>query len=197
MNPLVMAAAFARDGRFKPGNKLIAGSAALGYYGEIPATDFISATELATILSLGAGVSRNANEPWLKFAHNGNTLYVAKKVCRTSLSWDNINACGAVFGKSITFGGKSYIVRLLTGIPGTEFDTLLGRVHAAGTMPDKFANFTAAELDMGSIYTLCQETVMHPTFRVGRHNIPSSMTTLGQSESQSHCGWRPVLQLVE
>lgn len=197
MNTLLMAAALNRGSRSKPGEKLIAGSTALGYYGEVPAEGFISGTELATKLLLGAGVSRNASEPWLKFAHAGKILYVAKKVYRTSLSWDDIAARGAALGTVITIDKQQYIARLLTGNPGTEFDTLLGRVHIAGTMSDKFANFTAAELDMGSIYTLCQETTVHSSFRVGRHNIPSSVTTITQNDAQSYCGWRPVLELIE
>jgi hypothetical protein len=198
MNILTLAAANRRQQDLvPPGSVIIAGNATLGWYGEIPASSFITGNALATSIGFVSGTNRFSNEPWLKFSRNGKVLYIAKKNYKIDISWNMIDTRGAVFGtRTIVIDGKTYKVRTLTGNNGTEFDTLLGRVHTAGTMQDKYVNYTAEELDMGSIYTLCQETITHPDWRIGRHNIPSSLTTIPKSDVRSYCGWRPVLELV-
>ncbi len=82
----------------------------------MPADEFINGNDLASQIGLTAGVSINADAGWLKFSLDYHTLYVAKKPFRYDLSWDQINACGAVFGTAqVTINGKLYKVRLLKG----------------------------------------------------------------------------------
>ena len=87
------------------------------FLGEVATANFISGATLATQIGLTAGTAQHSNEPWLHFALDGVELYVAKKPYRHSLSWDHINAAGAVFGdKTIEINGKTYKVRLLKSV---------------------------------------------------------------------------------
>lgn len=87
-----------------------------GYYGEVPAKDFITGDELARRIGLTAGVSQFSDEPWLKFVYLGKIEFVAMKPFRYSISWNDINAVGAVFGnKTINVRGNRYKIRLMKG----------------------------------------------------------------------------------
>lgn len=100
-----------------PGPKALkGGNLQAGFFGEVPASDFITGDELARRIGLTAGTSQYSYEPWLKFSYLGKIEFVAKKPLRHSISWNNINAVGAVFGsKTININGKTYKVRLMKG----------------------------------------------------------------------------------
>lgn len=96
--------------------KLIGGNEDAGFYGECPASEFITGDELARRIGLTAGVSQNSNEPWLKFSYLGKTEFIAKKPFRHTISWDSINSVNAVFGnRTIKIGDNAYKVRLMKG----------------------------------------------------------------------------------
>lgn len=100
-----------------PGNRtLLAGNMDAGWFGEVPASDFITGDELAKVVGLTTGVSQYSNEPWLKFAYKGKVHLVAKKPFRYSISHDSINAVNAVYGdRIIEIKGKKYAVMLMRG----------------------------------------------------------------------------------
>lgn len=106
-------------------NKLIGGNLQAGFYGEVPASEFITGDELANMVGLTAGISQFSDEPWLKFSYMGKIEFVAKKPFRRAISWNNINAVNAVFGdKRINVNGKTYKVRLMKGkTEGKQSDT--------------------------------------------------------------------------
>lgn len=86
------------------------------FFGEVPTSEFITGNALASAIGLTAGNAIHSNEPWLKFELDGKTLYVAKKPYRSSVSWDALNARGAVFGDiAVIIRGDTYKVRLLKG----------------------------------------------------------------------------------
>lgn len=88
----------------------------VSFLGEFPANGFMNGAALASAIGLTAGTAQHSNEPWLKFNLDGKTLYVNKKSYRHSISWDQINAVGAVFGTAtVTINGLTYKVRLLKG----------------------------------------------------------------------------------
>ena len=101
-----------------PGSQtLIAGDMEAGFFGEVSTSDLISGDELASLIGLTAGTSQYSNEPWLKFALDGEIIFVAKKPLRHSISWDSINSAGAVFGdKTVKIKGLDYSVSLLRGL---------------------------------------------------------------------------------
>lgn len=97
-------------------SKLIGGNLQAGFYGEVPTSEFITGDELARMIGLTAGTSQFSNEPWLKFSYMGKVEFVAKKPFRHSISWNSINAVGAVFGnKTIKIGDHTYKIRLTKG----------------------------------------------------------------------------------
>lgn len=97
-------------------SSLIGGNLQAGFYGEVPASEFITGDELARLIGLTAGESQNSNEPWLKFSYLGKTEFIAKKTFRHSISWEDINKADAVYGnKTIKINGNIYKVRLVKG----------------------------------------------------------------------------------
>lgn len=95
---------------------LIAGDMQEGFFGECPANELFTGTELASEIGLSAGTVQFSDEPWLKFAFEGNILFVAKKTYRYSISWDHINTANAVYGdKTVEKDGLTYKVRLMRG----------------------------------------------------------------------------------
>lgn len=101
-----------------PGNRtLLAGIMDAGWFGEVPASDFITGDELAKVVGLTTGVSQHSNEPWLKFAYKGEVHLVAKKPLRHSINWFAINSVNCVYGdRVIEIKGKKYAVMLMRGI---------------------------------------------------------------------------------
>lgn len=96
--------------------KLIGGNLQAGFFGEVPASDFITGDELARRIGLTAGNSQNSDEPWLKFSYLGKVEFVAKKTFRYGISWNDINAVNAVYGnRTITIGDLTFKVRLFKG----------------------------------------------------------------------------------
>lgn len=97
-------------------SKLIGGNMQAGFFGEIPASDFITGDELAKKTNITSGTSQNSDGGWLKFAYMGKVEFVAKKTIRHSISWDDINNANAVTGKkTIDIGGKTYKIKLMKG----------------------------------------------------------------------------------
>ena len=88
------------------------------FVGEVGASEFITGDQLASAIGLTAGVSQHSNAGWLHFEDtvDGKTKYISKKPLRHSVSWDSINARGAVFGTAtVVIKGDTYKVRLLSG----------------------------------------------------------------------------------
>lgn len=98
-----------------------------GFLGEVTVTELITGDALASTIGLTAGTAQFSNEPWLHFVLEGVTLYVAKKTYRHSLSWNQINARGAVFGsRTIMVNGDTYKVRLLKGANSDPYVGVVG-----------------------------------------------------------------------
>jgi hypothetical protein len=104
----------------------VAGTSTLGFFGEVASANLITGADLITALGITQGTNI-ADAGWLKFARRDRILFVAKKAIRHSISWDTINAAGAVYGQAvITIGGVRYAVRLLSS---AEWDDLIVKVH--------------------------------------------------------------------
>ena len=100
-----------------PGSpKLIAGDMNTGFFGEVPASELFTASEIASACGITQGTAQHENEPWLKFALDGKIIYIPRKPIRHSISWNSINAANCIYGaKTVTIGGLTYIVRLMKG----------------------------------------------------------------------------------
>lgn len=101
-----------------PGSRrLLAGNMQAGWFGEVPASDFITGDALAKLVGITEGTSQYSNEPWLKFAYEGSVLLVTKKPIRYSINWNNINEANCVYGdRVVEITDKKYKVMLMRGI---------------------------------------------------------------------------------
>lgn len=117
---------------------LLAGTYEHGYYGEIPATEFITGNDLATNLNLTLGTAFNSDAGWLKFSLDYKTLYVAKRPFRYNMSSGALAATGVTNGsKTIIVKDKLYIVRLLRGL---KVPTPSGSVSTGSDTPDTYGS---------------------------------------------------------
>jgi len=89
------------------------------FLGEVPSDEFIDGGTLANHIGLSEGVLCNIDTLWLKFILDGNIIYVPMKPLMHTVSWDDINECGAVFeneGVTINIGDNIYDTTLLRGL---------------------------------------------------------------------------------
>ena len=104
------------------------------FIGEVGVTGFIDGLALASAIGLTTGTAQYSDSPWLHFTLDGVELYVAKRTYRRSVSWDQIDAVGAVFGdKTIEIDDRTYKVRLLKSVATGNTYTGLGGYDPAGT----------------------------------------------------------------
>ena len=99
--------------------ELIAGGMNAGFFGEVPASELFTASEIASACGISQGTAQFENEPWLKFAIDGKIIFRPRKAIRNSISWNSIDAANCVYGgsegKRVTKNGQTYIVRLMKG----------------------------------------------------------------------------------
>jgi hypothetical protein len=180
------------------GNKtIIAGDLDYGFYGEVSSVDFISGDDLASFIGLTAGISQNSDAGWLKVVDGNKMLLIAKKTFRHSISWDNINYVGAVFGTIVIIDGVKYILRLLSTTEWNRFMYPLHVDHPSGA--PAWAEYTDADLLVRSSYgngSYSWTSTPSSSTRVGRGSlgVSHSGTTLPPTASDSGRGWRPVLE---
>ena len=103
----------------------------VNYYGEVPASEFFTGSELSTLLSVTEGELQNSNTDWFKFGIGDKTLFIPKMNIRFSISWDHLYSKGLVYGtnnnglaptgtptnqmKIVSKNGFNYKVRLIRG----------------------------------------------------------------------------------
>ncbi len=185
------------------------GTLDLGYFGFVTANELITGNALTSEVGITEGTAQFSDAGWFKWAYVKKILFVAKKTFRHSISWDHINSKGAVFGtKTVTIGGKTYKVRLLTGGNGQpasdgggEWNLIMYGVHQNHTPPwdyyDDQELHTHSTYGDGS-YSWCQETSASNTaYRVNRGSTGvTGFSTNTSSITHVFYGWRPCLEWV-
>lgn len=204
----------------------VAGDSDYGFFGEVHPDDLINGEYLALKLGLTAGTIQHTDTPWLKFALDGKTLFVAKKALRNNLSWNHINAVDAVYGdKEIEIKGHKYKVRLMkTGLvdpmPNTstackesEWNKLMLPIHIEAKDESwAYPNNVEDEVPYWGIDYTDEDLLTHNSFGNGSYSwcqetYSSSRMGRGSNgvsyagyNSPGHAyisvGWRPVLELV-
>lgn len=136
---------------YGPGpQELQSGDMTAGYFGEVSADELYTGDRLALELGVTEGVLQNSEAGWLKFAHKGRVLFIAKKSFMLSVSWDHLYARGLVYGTNdagvaprgtptkqyttVRQGGNEFLVRLMTGAnadPYPASDPLFGTTDMA------------------------------------------------------------------
>ena len=177
-------------------NTIVKGNSTYGFYGEVDSVDFISGDDLASAIGLTAGTSQNSDAGWLKVVDGRKMLLIAKKTFRHSISWDNINAVNAVFGRIIIIGGVKYIVRLFSS---AEWDRFMYPLHTShpNSAPN-WAEYTDEDLLVHSSYgngSYSWTSTPQSSYRVNRgYSGVSYSYNYSPSRSDSSGGWRPVLE---
>ena len=75
-----------------------------GFFGIVPASDFITGDALASAVGVTQGTSQFSNTNWLKFAFQGEIYMVPQKPIRHTISWDHLYLQGAVYGDGLLAG---------------------------------------------------------------------------------------------
>ena len=101
-------------------NTLSYGNMDAGFFGIIPAEDFITGNALCAELGITQGSSQFSNTPWLKFAFKDKIIITPMKPIRYGISWDHIYEAGAVYGDGLTAGESGAEHHNLTSSSGTD-----------------------------------------------------------------------------
>lgn len=179
-----------------PGSEvLIAGDSVQGFFGEVSAIDLISGDALCAYLGLTAGISQNSEAGWLKSILDGRYLFTAKKTFRHTISWNDINAVEAIFGKRlIEIDGNVYAIKLLTS---EEWDKVIQPVHVSGIAP-RLYNYSDADLNVNSgDGRITWTSTPSGSSRISRGSGSVSYS-YGDSPSYANnlYGFRPVLEFL-
>ena len=170
----------------------VAGTTTLGFFGEVAHGSLINGESLCDLIGATEGTLQNSTEPWLKYARRGKILYVAKKPIRYSISWNDINSWGAVYGEAIIMiGGVRYAVRLLST---TEWEDLIYPVHVDYGQWEQYTN---ADLYIGGSYNGRYTWTSTPSssYRIVRgYGDVSDSNFSSPSNTSDSRGFRPVLE---
>jgi len=90
-----------------------------GFFGIVPANDFITGDALATAVGVTQGTSQFSDTNWLKFAFQGEIYMVPQKPIRHTISWDHLYLQGAVYGDGLLAGEVGAEHHNLTSSSGT------------------------------------------------------------------------------
>jgi len=193
MKSILMAAA----SLLKKEDQLLFGTEELGYYGSVAYDDFISSADLAAQVGLTVGNWNGSLNDWLKFAYNGEILYVAKQPFKNNLNKNHLKTANIVSSetaKTVEIDGHIYRVMLISW---PEWQDLMYRVHSShpGGV-EAWDSFTDAELGLGFCGSLVRDQITTNTslnigYNVITHNGPTT-----DSITATTRGWRPVLKRI-
>lgn len=167
--------------------EIIAGTAMNGFFGEVSTADLINGVDLSASIGLTNGTNINIDEPWLKFAHQGRILFIAKKILRSSIPWNAIST-----PVPITIGNNNYSSRIIyDNNDYSEWNDLIYKVHIDDPTGSNWWNYQNADMDIG-LSLSGRATYVYPV--TNRYRGYRSLTELSTSTSPN--GWRPVLELT-
>lgn len=182
-----------------------------GYFGRH--TGICTGNALASAIGLSYGTTMNyasTDIEWVKFGYEGKILFIARKVLRRAVSWDQLNNIGCVMGtKQITLSGITYKCRLVrVGYDGCGISTgngasdmpLLKGVHVSGgigwdTLTDTDLYFNVGG-DTSGWMSLGQETNPALSTQTYHYESYNGGGTCNKNDAGTWFGWRPVLEVV-
>jgi hypothetical protein len=191
--------------------ELIAGDEQAGFYGEIGPEEFISYSDLSSVLGVSAGtLINNAESAWLKVASYNKILYIAKKPIRGGISWNSINVAGAVHGTQLIIGEATFSSRLLyasntnpeSGAGGELTNVFVKLLNG------ELASYSAESIGGGGTvssprWPWAVETVAASTSNRVRYGGASGIAfnaatanDASTTATNSYNSWRPVLELI-
>lgn len=122
------------------------GDDSLGYYGEVPAGEFINGNQLSVRTGFGAGSATpwSDNGSWLKIRLNNKVAYVSRYPLRYGFRGSDLEGLGLTRdGKEITYHQTLFRVRSLFGLDPNTPDPLNEEVtQQLGTSPENDPTLT-------------------------------------------------------
>ena len=168
----------------------------------------------------------NYEMQWIEVNDGGKKYLVCDRVMLVNISWDDLNAQGLIFGKTVTIDGQQYKLRVLTG--GSNFRSGTDNYSGGSPTSNEWDRWvvnevglsglptpTASDLDstlnstdktnahnqkwnwMG-VYSWGQETYTGDSaYRAVRGYFSARYWGYGSSGSRrADFGWRPVLEVL-
>lgn len=197
------------------------GDMSRGFYGEATMSELgtymdgaqqgkaVDGDTLAAQFGITAGTGFNKTTNWLKFIYGGYIYYIAMNPIRYDLSWNNVNAVGAITGTAklkttrltadviVLTGGKN------TGDIPEDADTLWDRLLRACLTGGYFlqsysANNLYFKTSGNGYYQMCQETSSgDSTKKIFRYGASGESASYNYPHiSATTYGWRPALRLA-
>lgn len=106
-----------------PGPKTLKnGSAELGYFGEVSASELFNLSDLRRQLNFWAGTDNNTNPVWVKMFLSGKVIYFPFSPLASGMSWNILYAAGLVYGtdNNGTVPGTPAVNQLAYATKGTD-----------------------------------------------------------------------------
>lgn len=188
-----------------------------GYFGEAQSSEFgqftdgsqigkgLNATTLAAQLNITQGSVMNNTITWQKFYWQSDIWYIASKAIRHSISWDAINAAGAVFGTTaLKMSRGTFYPCLITGGRysasnnigpggGNMWDELLRPLVSGGFWGTSYSDDQLGFKNSGMGYCHWgQEKITYIVYRYGPGG--ASCNSTNSNISANAFGWRPALR---
>ena len=132
---------------------------------------------------------------WTKL--DGTKMLVCDRCLVVSITWNNLNSAGLIFGKEITIDGQKYKVRSLTGSTGASGTYGTG----CNNEWDQFLDAVGESNDLvhwQNMYTWCQDTYYsNSSYRSLRGSSSARNYNYGTATSDYiGVGWRPALEIL-
>jgi hypothetical protein len=191
-----------------PGPSVLkAGTSQLGYYGTVSSADMLKGADPAALIGLTAGTALNAGTDWLKFAYQGKILFVPKKPLRHNLTWEQIYACGAVYGidgvgrkpatpnvnqnKIVSIGTQKFKVRLFQGADADPCPTAQYFVNnPVGTQNSEWTQL------MQRVWASDPTATYWEKFTEADFGRANGSMSYGVWCQEEHTGWQPNCRVV-
>lgn len=191
-----------------PGPSVLkAGTSQLGYYGTVSSAEMLKGSDPAALIGLTAGTEINPTTDWLKFAYQGKTLFIPKMPQRSGVTWEQIYACGAVYGvdgngrvpanpavnqnKIVTIGADKFRVRLFQGADNDPCPT--GQYYVNNPSGTQNSEWTQLMQRVWASDPTASYWEKFTDAEMGRSSGSSSYGVWCQEE---HTGWNPNCRVV-
>lgn len=193
---------------------LIGGDLSAGFYGEVEPSEFITASDLLSTLSVSGGTPINQSSMWLKFSLNGNIRYTTKLPILSNISPKNMEAQNLFHGeREITINNINYSIKTwnVIGNPpasssvsgndnnemiGSEWVTLMYNIHS--TVPNNqigsnWVNYNNTELGFSSTYEMARDRSTSPQYP---YVVFNNFNTVTRGSGTGNRLWRPILDQI-
>lgn len=179
------------------------------YLGELTSTEFITATQWASIVGFSLGTMRNDSTSWIVMKdHDGITKIFPKLPIRQGISWASYNTAGLISGKIVTIKGRQYKSRIIEtsgnwNSPNNEDDEYNRLIYAISVgRPAEYTgvilhSYSNTELYNGWNMTGTTQPSNTANFYVRGNPIVSAAAISKSSTPAIQTWFKPLLELID